>query len=129
MICVSGRKILGAQCLPNPKRASPTRFEKPVRFNWSWRRDLNPRPSDYKSDALPAELRQQFPLNWGKVNKLAQRQSACNSTASLFTGPSRGGAPPQTNIVPIFPVLRGASRNFPGAVIYTVNSDGQKPQI
>ena len=27
---------------------------------WSWRRDLNPRPSDYKSDALPAELRQQF---------------------------------------------------------------------
>jgi hypothetical protein len=27
---------------------------------WSWRRDLNPRPSDYKSDALPAELRQLF---------------------------------------------------------------------
>ena len=26
--------------------------------NWSWRRDLNPRPSDYKSDALPTELRQ-----------------------------------------------------------------------
>ena len=26
--------------------------------SWSWRRDLNPRPSDYKSDALPAELRQ-----------------------------------------------------------------------
>ena len=25
---------------------------------WSWRRDSNPRPSDYKSDALPAELRQ-----------------------------------------------------------------------
>ena len=25
---------------------------------WSWRRDLNPRPSDYKSDALPTELRQ-----------------------------------------------------------------------
>jgi hypothetical protein len=33
-----------------------------VADNWSWRRDLNPRPSDYKSDALPAELRQQtFP--------------------------------------------------------------------
>ena len=28
---------------------------------WSWRRDLNPRPSDYKSDALPAELRQPIP--------------------------------------------------------------------
>ena len=27
-------------------------------YEWSWRRDLNPRPSDYKSDALPAELRQ-----------------------------------------------------------------------
>ena len=29
-------------------------------FWWSWRRELNPRPSDYKSDALPAELRQRF---------------------------------------------------------------------
>src|SRR5581483_7824056 len=29
-------------------------------LSWSWRRDSNPRPSDYKSDALPAELRQQF---------------------------------------------------------------------
>jgi hypothetical protein len=27
---------------------------------WSWRRDSNPRPSDYKSDALPTELRQQL---------------------------------------------------------------------
>src|SRR5258708_15405300 len=27
-------------------------------FWQSWRRDLNPRPSDYKSDALPTELRQ-----------------------------------------------------------------------
>src|SRR6266852_5027560 len=25
---------------------------------WSWRRELNPRPSDFKSYALPAELRQ-----------------------------------------------------------------------
>ena len=30
----------------------------PADFWWSWRRELNPRPSDYKSDALPAELRQ-----------------------------------------------------------------------
>ena len=31
----------------------------PLQFSWwSWRRELNPRPSDYKSDALPAELRQ-----------------------------------------------------------------------
>src|SRR5476651_669942 len=27
--------------------------------SWSRRRDLNPRPSDYKSDALPTELRRQ----------------------------------------------------------------------
>jgi hypothetical protein len=27
---------------------------------WSWRRDLNPRPPDYKSGALPTELRQQL---------------------------------------------------------------------
>src|SRR3974390_3859815 len=33
--------------------------------NWSWRRDLNPRPSDYKSDALPAELRQPTALSSG----------------------------------------------------------------
>ena len=30
----------------------------PAKIWWSWRRELNPRPSDYKSDALPAELRQ-----------------------------------------------------------------------
>jgi hypothetical protein len=31
----------------------------PETVSWSWRRESNPRPSDYKSDALPAELRQQ----------------------------------------------------------------------
>ena len=30
----------------------------PILKKFSWRRELNPRPSDYKSDALPAELRQ-----------------------------------------------------------------------
>src|SRR5271155_716169 len=39
----------------------------------SWRRDLNPRPSDYKSDALPTELRQPC-LNLGK---LSHRQRNC----------------------------------------------------
>src|SRR5215475_16051184 len=39
-----------------PIPAVPTVF-------WSWRRDLNPRPSDYKSDALPAELRQQSEIS------------------------------------------------------------------
>ena len=31
-----------------------------VVVSWSWRRESNPRPSDYKSDALPTELRQQI---------------------------------------------------------------------
>ncbi len=26
--------------------------------NWSWREESNPRPADYKSAALPTELRQ-----------------------------------------------------------------------
>ena len=34
-------------------------FTKEPPTPWSWRRDLNPRPADYKSAALPPELRQQ----------------------------------------------------------------------
>ncbi len=33
---------------------------------WSWRTESNPRPADYKSAALPAELRQheiKYPMN------------------------------------------------------------------
>ena len=37
-----------------PRRKLPS-F--PETVSWSWRRDSNPRPSDYKSDALPTELR------------------------------------------------------------------------
>ncbi len=38
------------------------------KFWQSWRRDLNPRPSDYKSDALPTELRQHG-ANRGNITK------------------------------------------------------------
>jgi hypothetical protein len=38
--------------------ASSKKSETCSALNLSWRRDLNPRPSDYKSDALPTELRQ-----------------------------------------------------------------------
>ncbi len=38
--------------------------------SWSWRRDLNPRPSDYKSDALPAELRQHSENSTDRRQKL-----------------------------------------------------------
>jgi hypothetical protein len=40
-------------CFTDLLRSIPPRVRQ-----WSWRRELNPRPSDYKSDALPAELRQ-----------------------------------------------------------------------
>jgi hypothetical protein len=40
-------------CFQDSLRLAP-----PQNSSWSWRRELNPRPSDYKSDALPAELRQ-----------------------------------------------------------------------
>src|SRR5437899_7936776 len=33
-------------------------YQLKLKKSWSWRRELNPRPSDYKSDALPTELRQ-----------------------------------------------------------------------
>ena len=65
----SSRRIHAAQN-KNTKRTRVKRHQ-PVYFSskdllrltppkswWSWRRELNPRPSDYKSDALPAELRQ-----------------------------------------------------------------------
>ena len=56
----SGRKLLMcAQCLLLSEKRVQLRVSEKSRFAiWSWRRDLNPRPSDYKSDALPAELRQ-----------------------------------------------------------------------
>ena len=39
------------------RKSSATLPKMPI-LNLSWRRELNPRPSDYKSDALPTELRQ-----------------------------------------------------------------------
>jgi hypothetical protein len=75
-----------------------------LRF-WSWRRDLNPRPSDYKSDALPAELRQpawfdppraDFPRHNstrqpGQSLSLAQRHSACKQAAGYPTTSDNAG--------------------------------------
>jgi hypothetical protein len=54
---------------------------------WSWRRDLNPRPSDYKSDALPAELRQPKDGSHNPQNRFATRKSAPE------TGDRRGHTP------------------------------------
>src|SRR5580658_11252006 len=55
---------VGKKSVTPPRRAKPYIPEPILRIKplkcWSWRRDLNPRPSDYKSDALPTELRQQL---------------------------------------------------------------------
>ena len=50
----------GVQNLVPAGQLLPLSSPVPASILWSWRRDLNPRPSDYKSDALPAELRQLF---------------------------------------------------------------------
>ena len=50
------------ECVGKTCRAANRVRRLPEKFvSWSWRRDSNPRPSDYKSDALPTELRQQIP--------------------------------------------------------------------
>ena len=51
--------------ITNPKNPGSSKI--------SWRRELNPRPSDYKSDALPAELRQPC----ANLEKLSHRQRNC----------------------------------------------------
>src|SRR5665213_4559978 len=56
-------QLAGGHCKAGTAR-SYNQTSKPFAMrgkNWSWRRDLNPRPPDYKSGALPAELRQPTP--------------------------------------------------------------------
>ena len=45
---------------------------------WSWRRDLNPQPADYKSAALPIELRQPPKREW-----VSEARGICQVTAAL----------------------------------------------
>jgi hypothetical protein len=55
-----------------------------VTLSWSWREESNPRPADYKSAALPTELRQQlfqaFQINRqspsGRSHRLWRRDSS-----------------------------------------------------
>src|SRR5271154_1901755 len=58
---------------------------------WSWRRDLNPRPSDYKSDALPTELRQPdcISLSWDREGtpKLRRARATNSKISILIHGP------------------------------------------
>ena len=74
---------------PHPDEKSPC-------LKLSWRRDLNPRPSDYKSDALPTELRQhwQTERKYHRGNRIASKfpglpQNHCHSAtypAFLMSG-------------------------------------------
>jgi hypothetical protein len=50
-----------------------------LKFIASWRRDLNPRPADYKSAALPAELRQRE-----KKMSIAQLYLFCQSFLTRY---------------------------------------------
>src|SRR5581483_226393 len=61
MECVLEKPV--APLLPSPPPAGQFLLNATLAAElvlWSWRRDSNPRPSDYKSDALPTELRQQL---------------------------------------------------------------------
>ena len=48
---------------------------------WSWRRELNPRPADYKSAALPTELRQPD-KSWTIARPMPDAQTPSDSTTS-----------------------------------------------
>src|SRR5215472_15556683 len=97
MECVLEKPV--APLLPRPPPAGqfPSTMLSAELVLWSWRRDSNPRPSDYKSDALPTELRQQlgkgaFPRKLipripsrcpGQLYKVPQRQDEVQPTASI----------------------------------------------
>jgi hypothetical protein len=87
--------------------------------NWSWRRDLNPRPSDYKSDALPAELRQQNLHVPNCPPTLETRARKAGNYESLASGKhARKAANPGLSL---------AFRRF--VVIYVKRSHRSKQQI
>src|SRR5712664_3522997 len=70
-LCSSEKKRHNSPVLQcrNPPPKNKRESSPDSNFIWqSWRRDLNPRPSDYKSDALPTELRQHG-SNRGNITK------------------------------------------------------------
>src|ERR1700735_385024 len=64
---------------PKAWNPSASLLKTPGPSELSWRRDLNPRPSDYKSDALPTELRQ----HCANRTKLSHRHSNCKRLSDL----------------------------------------------
>lgn len=62
-----------------------------VIYFWSWRRESNPQPADYKSAALPIELRQQINKTDLQVNK--DCNLACRIHAKLRHDHQRSTSP------------------------------------
>ncbi len=100
------RVLLGSTPAIRRRRTARSRVT-----TWSWRRDLNPRPSDYKSDALPAELRQPaacrdaisaldwprtFPANRAQTLRVTQRQPTCKRRLTpVYSPPLKRSRNPQ----------------------------------
>jgi hypothetical protein len=101
---------------------------------WSWRRDLNPRPPDYKSGALPTELRQQLgkgapsrklipliPARCpGQLIKLSQRellaQARCIGASDSATRGCEGGNPGAVMDLDVEEKAREIRLTFGGAI-------------
>jgi hypothetical protein len=74
---------------------------------WSWRRDSNPRPSDYKSDALPAELRQP-----PQTTNYRDGEAKLQGETSYFSAPRN--LPPDCKISLFFPMFLAFPANAQG---------------
>ena len=68
---------------------------------WCWRKELNPRPPDYKSDALPTELLQQKSLQGH--SEISLFGTIANLQFLRFA---------RLATVPIITINQGLSKNF-----------------
>ena len=77
-------------CFSGRKKNNPGNAKKPGNhtgtqaFSWSWKRDLNTRPADYESAALPTELFQHIPISVTFYPLRLQPEAQC-VPARLFT--------------------------------------------
>ena len=94
---------------------------------WSWRRDLNPRPADYKSAALPTELRQPV----GKTRNLAETFGIRNREFCLLDKIWAAGCMTPTKVKPHSGSLAGNPRlqNFAGLIFDNRNVRRQSLSI
>ena len=81
------RTVQRQSCARSHSAFAQARLPQP---SWSWRRDSNPRPSDYKSDALPAELRQR-----SQTYNTTRAAPELQGPPKFFLRPSDRTRPPQ----------------------------------